>query len=73
MKIFDHKENLYLALKIIRNKRKFHYQAAVEVKVLQYCKDNDPSDMANIVKMKDFFIFRKHLVYICYIDLYIYI
>ena len=34
LKAFDHKTNQQVALKIIRNKKRFHHQALVEVKIL---------------------------------------
>lgn len=61
IKCYDYKKNCYIALKIIRNKKRFHHQAAVEVRVLQHLKDNDPEDQNNIVRMVDYFVFRKHL------------
>ena len=61
-KSYDHKKNRYVALKIIRNKKRFHHQATVEVKILKHLKDNDVNDNNNIVRMYDYFIFRKHLV-----------
>ena len=33
----------------------------MELKILQYLKDNDPDDTMNIIHMKDYVIFRKHL------------
>lgn len=35
MQVFDHKFQCKLALKIIRNKKRFHHQAMVEVDILQ--------------------------------------
>lgn len=61
LKCFDHKHNELVAVKMIRNKKKFYHQASVEVKVLQTLKDKDPKDMHNIVKMKNYFVFRKHV------------
>jgi len=61
LKCFDHKANEYVCLKIIRNQEKFQYQASVEVKVLQHIKDADPEDTTNLVKMKDYFVFRSHV------------
>lgn len=45
----------------MRNKRKFHHQAGVEVKVLQHLKANDPDGNQNIVWIKNYFVFRKHI------------
>ena len=61
IKCFDHKNNEYVWLKIIRNQEKFQYQASVEVKVLQHIKDMDPDDTTNLIKMRDYFVFRSHV------------
>ena len=50
-----------MAVKIIRNKKRFHHQAAVELKILQHLKEHDPEDAHNIIRMKDYVVFRKHL------------
>jgi dual specificity tyrosine-phosphorylation-regulated kinase 2/3/4 len=60
--VFDHKLKEFLALKVIRNKKRFHKQAIVEVRLLDHLKTNDPEDNKNIIKMKDYFLWRKHLV-----------
>ena len=62
LKCFDHKMKKNVALKIIRSKKRFYHQAMVEVKVLKYIKDNDPDDTSNIIRMFDYFVFRKHIV-----------
>lgn len=49
-------------MKIIRNKKRFHHQAGVELKILLYLKDHDPDDVNNIIRIKDYAIFRKHLI-----------
>ena len=36
VKVYDHKKELMLALKIIRNKKRFHHQALVEIKILEH-------------------------------------
>lgn len=61
LKCYDHKRKTYIALKIIRNKKKFQYQASVEVKILRHLRENDPNDENNIIRLKDSFIFRKHI------------
>ncbi|CAG9321914.1 unnamed protein product [Blepharisma stoltei] len=60
-KAYDHKDKEFVAMKIIRNKSRFHQQGVVEVKVLKALKDHDSQDRYNVVHIKDFFIFRKHL------------
>jgi dual specificity tyrosine-phosphorylation-regulated kinase 2/3/4 len=42
LRAFDHKAKEFIALKIIRNKSRFHKQAKVEIKVLRFLKDKDP-------------------------------
>ncbi|CAG9312801.1 DYRK4_3 [Blepharisma stoltei] len=61
VKVFDNKLKEFLAMKIIRNKVKFTKQAEDEVRILKLVRDNDPKDSYNVVHMKDFFMFRKHL------------
>jgi len=60
-KCYDFKDNAMMAVKLIRNKKRFHHQALVEVKLLKYIKDMDPHDQANIVRMHEYFYFRNHL------------
>lgn len=61
IKVYDHKAKKELALKIIRNKKKFEYQAKVEVKILNEIKEYDQKDKSNIIKLINSFEFRKHL------------
>ena len=58
---FDHKNKELVALKVIRNKRRFHQQGVVEVKVLDHLRMHDVEDKMCVVKMKSYFVFRKHL------------
>jgi dual specificity tyrosine-phosphorylation-regulated kinase 2/3/4 len=60
-KCWDHKEKEYVALKIIRNKKKLQFQAKVEVNVLRHLRSRDPDDTHNVIKMKDSVMFRNHL------------
>ena len=62
VKCYDYKTNSFVAVKIIRNKKRFHHQAGVELKILLHLKEHDPDDINNIVRIKDHAIFRKHLV-----------
>ena len=61
VKAYDHKEGRLVAIKVIRNKARFHKQALVEVKVLTHIKENDPKDETNSVRMHEHFSFRSHL------------
>lgn len=58
---YDYKRSEKVALKIIKNKSRFHQQAAVEIKVLQQLRENDIEGKYNVVKIKNYFIFRKHI------------
>ncbi|KAF9144848.1 hypothetical protein BGX30_011204 [Mortierella sp. GBA39] len=60
-KCYDHKTGEYVAIKIIRNKKRFHCQAVVEVKILSSLNKWDPEDKHNLIRMTDNFYFRNHL------------
>jgi len=57
---FDHMTREFVALKLIRNKKRFHHQATVECRILKHLVDNDQIDDNNIVHMRDCFKFRAH-------------
>ncbi|KAI8994611.1 kinase-like domain-containing protein [Pilobolus umbonatus] len=61
IKCFDHKSGQTIAVKIIRNKKRFHAQALVEVKILEDLIEWDPEDQYNNVRMTGHFMFRNHL------------
>lgn len=61
VKAFDHKTQAYVALKCIRNKKRFHQQALVEVKVLDHIRREDVNDNHHVVHMIENFYFRSHL------------
>ncbi|KAF9541985.1 hypothetical protein EC957_002487 [Mortierella hygrophila] len=60
-KCYDHKTGEYVAIKIIRNKKRFHCQAVVEVKILDNLNKWDPEAKHNLIRMTDHFYFRNHL------------
>ena len=62
LKCVDHKNNQLVAVKIIRSKKKFYRQSMVEVKILKYIKDHNKDGSANVIKILDHFMFRKHIV-----------
>ncbi|XP_062426322.1 dual specificity tyrosine-phosphorylation-regulated kinase 4 [Rhea pennata] len=59
-KCMDHKTNELVAVKIIRNKKRFHSQALVEVKILDTLLKKDKDNTHNIIHMKEHFYFRNH-------------
>ena len=73
VKVFDHKLKTELALKIIKNRPRFHQQALEEIEILKYLKEKDPDNTFCIVHIKENFIFRKHAILVfelLSIDLY---
>jgi dual specificity tyrosine-phosphorylation-regulated kinase 2/3/4 len=59
--VLDHKKDAVLALKVIRNKKRFHHQALVEVKILEHLMGRDKEHKSNIVRVHGYFYFRNHL------------
>ncbi|KAL3710628.1 serine/threonine protein kinase, CMGC, dual-specificity [Talaromyces marneffei ATCC 18224] len=57
----DHKTGQLVAVKIIRNKKRFHQQALVEVNILQKLKEWDPNKKHSVVHFTQSFYFRGHL------------
>ncbi len=64
-KCLDIKHNRMVALKIIRNKKRFHHQALVEVKILEHLKNNDPERACHVLEIYSYFYFRNHLCITC--------
>ena len=58
--MYDHKSKQYAALKIVRNEKRFLQQAKREVKILEQLLAADPANTANVVHIKNSFIFRGH-------------
>ncbi|XP_055712015.1 dual specificity tyrosine-phosphorylation-regulated kinase 2 isoform X2 [Phlebotomus papatasi] len=61
IRALDHKTNQHVAIKIIRNKKRFHHQALVEVKILDELRKKDKDGSHNVIHMLDYFYFRNHL------------
>uniref|UniRef100_A0A8D3AJL3 dual-specificity kinase n=1 Tax=Scophthalmus maximus TaxID=52904 RepID=A0A8D3AJL3_SCOMX len=61
LKCLDHKTNELVAIKMIRNKKRFHHQALVELKILDVIKRKDKDNLHNVIHMKEYFYFRNHL------------
>lgn len=62
---FDNKRREKVAIKIIKNKKRFHQQAATEIKILQQLRENDLDNKYNVIKLKNYFQFRGHIC-ICF-------
>lgn len=61
VRALDHKTNKHIAIKIIRNKKRFHHQALVEVRLLDELRKKDADGTHNVIHMLDSFYFRNHL------------
>ncbi|CAF2040933.1 unnamed protein product [Rotaria magnacalcarata] len=61
LRCYDHKKKETVALKIIRNKKRFQQQGLVEVNILTHLKTLDSDNSLNIVHVKEHFYFRSHL------------
>lgn len=62
LKCYDHKFKEYVAIKVIKNQKAFLEQCKIEIKILNYIKMNDPNNESNIIKFKDYFYFRNHIL-----------
>ncbi|KAB5572668.1 hypothetical protein GE09DRAFT_679467 [Coniochaeta sp. 2T2.1] len=61
VRCIDHKTGGLVAVKIIRNKKRFHQQALVEVNILQKLREWDPKNKYSMVNFTHNFYFRGHL------------
>lgn len=61
LKAYDHKTQTHVALKIVRNEKRFHRQAQEEVKILEHLRRQDKDNTHNIIHMIDHFLFRNHV------------
>jgi dual specificity tyrosine-phosphorylation-regulated kinase 2/3/4 len=61
VRCIDHKTGTLVAVKIIRNKKRFHQQALVEVNILKKLREWDPKNKHSMVNFTQSFYFRGHL------------
>lgn len=61
LKCLDHKSHQICAIKVIKNKRRFHKQSVYELKILRYINSHDYNDSANAVHLLEHFQFRNHI------------
>lgn len=61
VKAYDHKTHEHVALKMVRNEKRFHRQAQEEIRILQHLRKQDKDNTMNIIHMFDFFTFRNHM------------
>jgi len=53
LKCFDHKQKEFVALKILKNKKRLYKQGLVEAKLIETLNKADPDDKKNIVRKLD--------------------
>nr|CAB3240368.1 dual specificity tyrosine-phosphorylation-regulated kinase 2-like [Phallusia mammillata] len=61
LKVYDHKSQQHVALKIVRNEKRFHRQAAEEIRILEHLRKQDKDNAMNIIHMLESFTFRNHI------------
>ena len=60
VKAYDHKNHHHVALKMVRNEKRFHRQAQEEIRILEHLRKQDKDNSFNIIHMYDHFNFRSH-------------
>lgn len=61
VKAFDHKTQTHVALKMVRNEKRFHRQAAEEIRILEHLRKQDKDSTMNVIHMLENFTFRNHI------------
>lgn len=61
VKAYDHKTHQHVALKMVRNEKRFHRQAQEEIRILEHLRKQDKDNTMNIIHMYDSFTFRNHM------------
>ncbi|CAI2723181.1 unnamed protein product [Schistosoma spindalis] len=61
VKAYDHKDGVYVALKMVRNEKRFANQATEEIRILEQLKKQDVDNTRNVVHISEHFTFRGHV------------
>jgi dual specificity tyrosine-phosphorylation-regulated kinase 2/3/4 len=61
VKAYDHKTHQHVALKMVRNEKRFHRQAQEEIRILEHLRKQDKDNTFNLIHMFDHFVFRSHM------------
>ncbi|KAL4635917.1 dual specificity tyrosine-phosphorylation-regulated kinase 2-like [Arapaima gigas] len=61
VQVYDHKTRQQVAIKMVRNKKDFHRQAAEEIRILQHLRKQDKDNKMNVIHMLEHFTFRNHM------------
>jgi dual specificity tyrosine-phosphorylation-regulated kinase 1 len=59
VKCFDQKEQVYVAVKIVKSKQPFFVQAQIEIEILRTLNQED-AEKWNVVRLKDTFLHHNH-------------
>jgi dual specificity tyrosine-phosphorylation-regulated kinase 2/3/4 len=60
--VYDHKSKEFLAIKVVKKSKELVQQTFVEISILTHIKENDKGNTSGIVRIKDFLLFRNHIV-----------
>jgi len=60
VRAYDHKNQQHVALKMVRNEKRFHRQAQEEIRILDHLRKKDKENTMNIIHMYENFTFRGH-------------
>ena len=61
VKAYDHRNHQHVALKMVRNEKRFCRQAQEEIRILEHLKKQDKDNTMNIVQTCENFTFRNHV------------
>jgi len=61
VKAYDHKRQEEVAIKILLNEKQYYSLGALETKILDKLRTDDPEDVNGIIRMKNCFTFRQHI------------
>ena len=60
VRAYDHKNQQHVALKMVRNEKRFHRQAQEEIRILDHLRKKDKDNTMNLIHMYEHFTFRGH-------------
>lgn len=60
VRAYDHKNQQHVALKMVRNEKRFHRQAQEEIRILDHLRKKDKDNTMNLIHMFENFTFRGH-------------
>lgn len=61
VKAYDHKAHQHIAVKMVRNEKRFHRQAQEEIRILEHLRKQDKDNNMNIIHVLEHFTFRNHI------------